>query len=72
MSTLETIVEELRALPAPRLEEAASFIHRLREVTQAERLAALERTAGVWSGPEGAAIEKSIEEGCERVDPRDW
>ena len=72
MSTLESIVEELRTLPAPRLEEAASFIHRLRVATQAERLAALERTAGVWSGPDGAAIEKAIEEGCERIDPRDW
>lgn len=72
MSTLEAIVEELRMLPAPKLEEAASFIHRLRETTQAERLAALERTAGVWSNPEGAAIEKAIEEGCAKIDPRDW
>ena len=62
----------MRALPPPKLEEAASYIHRLREATHAERLAALERTAGVWSGPEGAAIEKAIEDGCERIDPRDW
>jgi hypothetical protein len=72
MSTLETIVAELRTLPAPKLEEAATFIHRLREATQAERLAALERTAGVWRGPEGAAIEKAIEDGCAKIDPRDW
>ena len=72
MSTLETIVEELKALPPPKLADAAGYIHRLREATQAERLAALERTAGVWSGPEGEAIEKAIEEGCERIDPRDW
>lgn len=72
MTTLETIVEELRTLPPPKLAEAASYIHRLREATYAERLAALERTAGVWSGPEGAAIEKAIEENCERIDPRDW
>jgi hypothetical protein len=72
MSTLEIIVAELRGLPLPKLEEAASYIHRLRESTQIERLAALERTAGVWSGPEGEAIEKAIEEGCERIDPRDW
>ncbi len=55
-------MEELRTLPPPKLAEAASYIHRLRETTHAERLAALERTAGVWSGPEGAAIEKAIEE----------
>jgi hypothetical protein len=24
------------------------------------------------SGPEGEAIERAIEEGCERIDPRDW
>jgi hypothetical protein len=72
MSTVEMIVEDLKTLPPPKLEEAASYIHRLRETTRAERLAALERTAGVWSGPEGAAIEKAIEEGCERIDPRDW
>lgn len=72
MSTLEAIVEELKTLPAPKLAEAATLIHRLRETTHTERLAALERTAGVWSGPEGEAIEKAIEEGCERIDPRDW
>jgi hypothetical protein len=72
MSTLEAIVEDLRTLSPPKLEEAAALIHGLRETTKAERLAALERTAGVWSGPEGEAIEKAIEDGCERIDPRDW
>lgn len=72
MSTLETIVEELRTLPPPKLEEVARYIRRLRETTHAERLAALERTAGVWSSPAGAAIDKAIEEGCERIDPPDW
>jgi len=72
MSTLEIIVEDLKLLPPPKLAEAAGYIHRLREASHAERLAALERTAGVWSGPEGEAIEKAIEEGCERIDPRDW
>ena len=35
------IVEDLKTLPPPKLEEAASYIHRLRETTRAERLAAL-------------------------------
>ena len=69
MSTLEIIVAELKTLPPPKLEEAAGYIHRLKEATHAERLAALERSAGVWSGPEGEAIEKAIEEGCERIEP---
>jgi hypothetical protein len=72
VSTLETIVEELKALPPPKLEEAADYIHHLRETTRDERLAALERTAGVWSGPDGEAIERAIEEGCGKIDPRDW
>ena len=72
MSTLEIIVEDLKKLPPPKLAEAAGFIHRLREASHAERLAALERSAGLWSGPEGEAIEKAIEEGCGKIDPRDW
>ncbi len=68
MSTLETIVEELRTLPAPKLEEAASFIHRLRETSREEHLAILRETAGGWSGPEGEAIE----EGCEKIDASGW
>lgn len=72
MSTLETIVEELRTLPAPKLAEAAALIHRLKETSCEEQLAILRATAGVWSGPEGEAIEKAIEDGCERIDARDW
>ena len=69
MSTLEIVVEELKTLPPPKLEEAAGYIHRLKEATHAERLAALERSAGLWSGPEGESIEQDIKAGCERIDP---
>lgn len=72
MSTLETIVEELKTLPTPKLEEAATFIHRLRETNRAEQLAILRETAGAWAGPDGETIEKAIEDGCENIDPRDW
>ena len=72
MSTLEMIVEELKTLPPPKLEEAAALIHGLRKVSRAEQLAILRETSGVWSGPEGEAIEKAIEEHCERIDPHDW
>lgn len=72
MSTLEAIVADLRALPPPKLEEAAALIHGLRETTRAERLAALERSAGILTDAEGAELERVIEEGCERIDPRDW
>ena len=72
MSTLETIVEKLRTLPAPKLEEVAALIHRLKEADRAEHLTILRETCGVWSGPDGEAIEKAIEEGCERIDASGW
>ena len=72
MSRLELIVEELKALPAPKLEEVAGYIHRLRESTRTERLAALERSAGMLTEEEGAELERIITEGCEKVDARDW
>ena len=72
MSTLEIIVEDLKTLPPLKLEEAAAFVHRLREMSRVERLAILRETSGVWSGPDGEAIEKVIEEDCERIDSRDW
>jgi len=44
----------------------------LREATQVERLAALERSAGILTDAEGAELERVIEEGCEKIDARDW
>lgn len=72
MSTLEAIIEELRTLPAPKLAEAASYVHRLRETSREEHLAILRETAGAWSGPDGEAIEKAIEEGCAKIDASGW
>jgi hypothetical protein len=72
MSTLEIIVEELKTLPPPKLAEAAALIHGLREKTRAERLAALEKSAGILTEEEGAELERAIEEGCEKIDARDW
>ena len=63
MSTLELIVEELKHLPQPKLEEAATLIHQLRERSHAEQLAILRETAGSWCDPDGAIIEKAIQEG---------
>jgi len=72
MSTLELIVSELKTLPPPKLEEAAVFVHRLAEASHPDRAEVLRRTAGVWSGATGAAMEKAIEEGCERVEAHGW
>ena len=62
MSTLEMIVSELKALPAPKLAEAAALIHGLRENDRSARLAALERSSGILSDAEGAELERIIKE----------
>ncbi len=72
MSTLEMIVKELKTLPPPKLEEAATLIHGLRERSRAERLATLEKSAAILTDEEGAEFERVIEEGCEKIDPGDW
>lgn len=72
MSTLESIVEDLKTLPPDRLESAADYIHRLRTISDAERAAIIERTAGSLTGEEGDELARIIEEGCEQIDEREW
>lgn len=72
MSILEVIVEELKTLSPTKLEEAAALIHGLREKSHSERLAALRRSASILSAADGAELERAIEEGCEKIDARDW
>ena len=72
MSTLEIIVEELKALPRPKLEEAAVLIHGLREKARMERLETLERSARILSAEESSMLEHVIAEGCGKIDARNW
>jgi len=72
VSTLEIIVEDLKSLPTPKLEEAAAYIHRLREISHADRLTILRETSGSWSSEDADLIEKTIQENCEKIDARDW
>lgn len=72
MSTLEKIVEELKALPPPKLEEAAILIRRLRETSREDRTVALRRSVSYLSEADGAELERIVEENCERIDPREW
>jgi hypothetical protein len=68
MSKLETIVEELKALPQERLDRAADYIHRLKTISEAERKAIIDRTAGSLTAVEADELERIINEGCERID----
>lgn len=72
MSKLETIVEELKTLPPDRLDSAADYIHRLTTISRAEKTAILKRTSGSLTPEEGDELARIIEEGCERIDERDW
>jgi len=72
VSKLEAIVEELKTLPPDRLDSAADYIHRLKTISHADRTAILKRTAGSLTPEEGEEFARIIEEGCERIDDRDW
>jgi len=72
VSRLEVIVADLRSLPPAKLELAADYIDRLKRISQEERQAVLARTSGSLSREEADQMEKAIEEGCERIDERDW
>jgi hypothetical protein len=64
MSSIDAIVQELKILPPERLEEAAAYIHRLRQASQAERIEALRSTAGAITPAEADDWAKAIED-CE-------
>ena len=71
MSSIDAIVEELKMLPPERLEQAAAYVHGLREASQAERLEALRSTAGALTAAEADDWAKAIED-CERTDESGW
>ena len=71
-SPLEHIVEVLKALPPPKLQMAADYIHRLKDVSEEERKVALARTFGCLSPEEADEMERVIEEGCEQINERAW
>jgi len=72
VTKLESILEDLKTLPPNRLESAADYIHKLRTISDAERDAIIDRTAGSLTPEEGDELARIIEEGCEQLDERDW
>ena len=71
MSRIDAIVEDLKILPPERLEEAAAYIHQLRQASQAQRLEALRATAGALTAAEADDLAKAIDD-CERADESGW
>jgi hypothetical protein len=72
VSKLEAIFEDLKGLPPDRLDRAADYINKLKTISPAERVAIIDRTSGSLTKEEGDDLARTIEEGCERIDERDW
>jgi 2,3-bisphosphoglycerate-independent phosphoglycerate mutase len=71
MTRLDAVIEDLKALPPSNLERAADYIHRLKLITDQERRAIIDRTAGSLTRDEADELDRIIAEGCERLDERD-
>lgn len=72
VTALETIVADLRSLPASKLQVAAEFVQQLKRISREERQVILNRTAGALSTDEADELDRVINEGCENIDERDW
>ena len=72
VNKLEAIFEDLRGLPADRLESAADYIRKLKSISHAEKVAIIDRTSGVLTEEEGDEFARIIEAGCEQIDEHEW
>jgi hypothetical protein len=72
VSKIEALLEELKALPPAKLEEAAGYIHRLRVASAQDRRKALEETFGCMTAQEAEVMEQAIAVNCERIDASTW
>ena len=69
MSTVENVIEDLRALTPAQLEAAAKIVHRLRETSPEQRKLALAKTAGALDAADGDTMEQALSD-CRRPDAR--
>jgi hypothetical protein len=70
MSFFESIVNDLRALPPPKLVEVSNYIHRLHPSVESSerRLAALRATSGCMAREDGEDFERAVRETADRID----
>jgi hypothetical protein len=71
MMTALPFIDELRRMPADRLEEAADYIHTLLEERRARRERMIDETSGSLAGGEGEALEAALAE-CSQIDENAW
>jgi 2,3-bisphosphoglycerate-independent phosphoglycerate mutase len=68
MAKPDAVIEDWKALPPVNLDRAADYIHRLKLITDQERNAIIDRTAGSLTREEADEWERIIAEGCEQLD----
>lgn len=68
MTTLESIMRDLRELPVPKLVEVSRYIHKLHPQSAERRRTALAATAGCMAGDEGEDFERAVREQADRTD----
>lgn len=71
MTTALPFIDELRRMPADRLEEAADYIHTLLEERRVRRERMIDETSGSLAGGEGEALEAALVE-CRQIDENAW
>ena len=69
MTSQQTIIADLEALPPAALQKVADFVHQMRDRAAADRQAAFDASFGCMPAVEADAFERIIEEGCERIEP---
>jgi hypothetical protein len=69
-AVLESIVSDLRELPAPKLVEVSRYIHALHPSagSTSRQRAAIRATAGCMSGDDGENFERAVRETADRID----
>jgi hypothetical protein len=72
MSKLESVVDELRALPPHKLSKAARLIHSLAEGQDSTGHAALAAAAETLTQEEADEWERIINEDCRQINERPW
>ena len=72
MTVLDSIVAELKVLPAEKLNAAADYVHRLKERDRKARNRVIRETSGCLNGKAGETFAKAVEEGCEKVEVGSW
>lgn len=72
MTVIESIVQDLRELPPPKLVKVARYVHGLNPKSKERRRAALLATAGCMAGEEGEDFERAVKAEADRIDGDSW